>query len=50
MARKCLRRCRECGYEEVTAATQHTVRRADAHNYPHWKRRRYCGIMRVVRD
>ncbi len=50
MARKCLRRCRECGREEVTNATQCMVRRADAHKYSHWQRRKYCGTMRVVRD
>lgn len=50
MARRCLRRCRECGHEEVTSAPVHWVRKDDAHRYPHWKRRRYCGTMRVVRD
>ena len=50
MARKCLRRCRECGFEKVTNSTHHMIRRLDAHKYPHWNRRIYCGIMRVVRE
>lgn len=49
MPRLCLRKCRECGYEEITAATCHWVRRTDAESYPHWDRRVSCGTMRVVR-
>jgi len=50
MARRCLRKCRECGYETVTNATHHMVRRHDAMSHPHWDRRVFCGVMRVVRD
>lgn len=48
--RRCLRKCRECGYEAVTSATTHMVRRPNSRNYPHWDRRILCGTMRVVHE
>ncbi len=34
MARRCLRRCRECGYEEVTSCSVHWVRKDNAQKLP----------------